>query len=139
MCGACAGCVTRQELGIPYDNNVWINRVGGPWRMAPEPFGGFVRVLGIVSETHDTGLALVRDGVPELVLEEERFSRIKRTRAFPTQSLQAAFDDRGLSLNDIDAIALPWNSRALRAFVARALIRRFPASLNLMHARAASS
>jgi carbamoyltransferase len=98
--------------------------------------GWVLRVLGIVSETHDTGIALVSNGVPELVLEEERFSRIKRTRAFPSQSLTAAFNDRGVVLGDIDAIALPWNTRALRSFVARALISRFPASLNLMHARA---
>ncbi len=95
-----------------------------------------MRVLGIVSETHDTGLALVDDGVPDLVLEEERFSRIKRTRAFPSQSLKVAFDDRGRDLSDVDAIALPWDTRALRAFVGRALLKRFPASLNLMHARA---
>ncbi len=95
-----------------------------------------MRVLGIVSETHDTGLALVDDGVPDLILEEERFSRVKRTRAFPSLSLKAAFDDRGRDLSDVDAIALPWDTRALRAFVGRALLKRFPASLNLMHARA---
>jgi carbamoyltransferase len=95
-----------------------------------------VRVLGIVSETHDTGLALVADGVPELVLEEERFSRTKRTRAFPALCLKAAFDDRGVDLSSVDKIALPWDTRRLRAFTAKAILRRFPASLNLMHARA---
>jgi carbamoyltransferase len=95
-----------------------------------------VRVLGIVSETHDTGLALVADGVPELVLEEERFSRVKRTKAFPHLSLTAAFQDRNLVLSSVDAIALPWHTGRYRAFAARALLRRFPASLNLLHARA---
>ena len=95
-----------------------------------------MRVLGIVSETHDSGVALVRDGVPEIVLEEERFSRVKRTRAFPASALRAGFDDRGLNLTDVDAIALPWDQKRLRAFTAKALLRRFPLSLNLMHARA---
>ena len=97
--------------------------------------GSLLRVLGIVSETHDTGVALVNNGVPEIVLEEERFSRVKRTKSFPSRSLHAAFNDRGLSLADVDVIALPWDTRRLRRFAAKAVLRRVPASLNLMHAR----
>ena len=97
--------------------------------------GSLLRVLGIVSETHDTGVALVNNGVPEIVLEEERFSRVKRTKSFPARSLHAAFNDRGVSLADVDVIALPWDTRRLRRFAAKAVLRRFPASLNLMHAR----
>jgi predicted NodU family carbamoyl transferase len=33
------------------------------------------KILGIVTETHDSGLALLDDGMPPLVLEEERFNR----------------------------------------------------------------
>ncbi len=95
-----------------------------------------MRVLGIVSETHDTGLALVADGVPELVLEEERFSRVKRTKAFPSHAIKAAFDDRGVGLASVDVIALPWDIGRFRTMTARALLRHFPMSLNLMHARA---
>ena len=95
-----------------------------------------MRVLGIVSETHDSGIALVRDGVPELVLEEERFDRIKHTKAFPARSLTVAFRELGLTLTDVDAIALPWNTSLLRRQALYALMRRFPRSLNLMHARA---
>lgn len=95
-----------------------------------------MRVLGIVSETHDSGVALVSDGVVEVVLEEERFNRVKRTKAFPELALRAAFNDRGLSLSDVDAVALPWDTRQLRKLVAKTLLRRFPFSLNLLHARA---
>jgi predicted NodU family carbamoyl transferase len=34
-----------------------------------------MRILGIVSRTHDSGLALLERGVPTLILEEERFNR----------------------------------------------------------------
>ena len=61
-----------------------------------------MRILGIVSRTHDAGLALLERGVPTLILEEERFNREKHTRKFPFGSLKAAFDDRGLSLVDIE-------------------------------------
>ena len=34
-----------------------------------------LRILGLVCDTHDSGVALLEDGDPALVLEEERFSR----------------------------------------------------------------
>jgi carbamoyltransferase len=95
-----------------------------------------VRVLGLVANTHDSGIAIVEDGVPTLVFEEERFNRTKRTMAFPAQSLAAAQDRCGLDLSSIDAIATPWNVRALRRHVARAILRGLPSSVNLMHQRA---
>ena len=48
-----------------------------------------MRILGIVTETHDAGLALLEDGVPVLVLEEQRFNREKHTQEFPRLSLEA--------------------------------------------------
>ena len=95
-----------------------------------------MRVLGLVTNTHDSGVALVRDGHVECVLEEERFNRIKRTKAFPGQALLAAFDQSNLTAADIDAIVTPWDERKLRRFVAGALVRNLPASFNLLHARA---
>ena len=44
---------------------------------------GAVRILGIVAKTHDSGVALLNDGVPEFVCEEERFDRIKKSKKFP--------------------------------------------------------
>jgi carbamoyltransferase len=61
-----------------------------------------MRILGIVTRTHDSGLALLERGIPALVMEEERFNREKHTRRFPFGCLKAAFDDRGLSLAYID-------------------------------------
>ena len=55
------------------------------------PLGLIVNILGIVTRTHDSGLALLNDGVPTIVLEEERFNREKHTRKFPFRSLKAAF------------------------------------------------
>ena len=67
-----------------------------------------MRILGIVTRTHDSGLALLSDGVPTLVLEEERFNREKHTLRFPFLSLAAAFDGQGLDIDDIDVITTPW-------------------------------
>jgi carbamoyltransferase len=46
-----------------------------------------LRILGISSETHDTGIALIQDGLPEIVIEEERLNRQKKTMNFPRLSL----------------------------------------------------
>jgi carbamoyltransferase len=91
-----------------------------------------VRILGIVAKTHERGIALLRDGAPELVLEEERFNRSKRTMKFPKFSVDSAFEELGLSIADIDVITTPWNLRRMRRAFLSILARRFPLSLSLM-------
>lgn len=91
-----------------------------------------IRILGIVTRTHDSGLALLEDGIPAIVLEEERFNREKHTRKFPFRSLKAAFDDQGLSLADVDVITTPWHMRSLWRMMFAAVREGFPASLNLI-------
>jgi carbamoyltransferase len=90
-----------------------------------------VRILGIVSDTHDTGVALVEDGVPVFVVEEERLNRDKHTKAFPKQALKAVLAARGLALGDVDAITIPWRVGRLRKMFLRALVARPPQSFNL--------
>ena len=87
-------------------------------------------ILGIAFRTHDSGL--LERGVPTLILEEERFNREKHTRKFPFGCLKAAFDDRGLTLADIDVITTPWHMRSLWRMMFGAVRDGFPASLNLL-------
>ncbi|MDX2289447.1 MAG: carbamoyltransferase C-terminal domain-containing protein [Hyphomicrobiaceae bacterium] len=98
------------------------------------PFGAsqHVKILGIVSKTHDTGLALIEDGVPALVLEEERFTRIKHSKAFPRNCLKAAFGDMGHTIAEVDAITIPWKGRRLMGTFMKAIAAKPPASLNLL-------
>lgn len=66
-------------------------------------------VLGLNAVGFNTSASLVIDGVVEFACEEERLIRSKRTRNFPAKGIQAALDFTGLSLNDVDAIAVSWN------------------------------
>ena len=91
-----------------------------------------MHLLGITTETHDTGVAILRDGIPLGVYEEERFNREKHTMRFPQHALAAAFECNRLKLSDIDAITIPWNMNSYRRTVARILTRRLPHSLNLL-------
>ncbi len=89
-----------------------------------------MHILGLVARTHDSGLGLLTDGVPTLLLEEERFNREKHTRKFPFLSLQAAFDGKGL--DEIDVITTPWHMGSLRRSWFWAVAGCFPTSLNLV-------
>ena len=98
-----------------------------------------MRILGIVAKTHDSGVAFLSDGVPELVLEEERFNRKKKTQKFPKCALAAGLEDLRLSLSDVDVITTPWDLRLLRRSFASLLLHRFPLSLSLAVPRAHTS
>ncbi len=98
-----------------------------------------MNILGIVSNTHDTGLALLKDGHPELILEEERFRRVKHTKSFPVQSLKYAFGDGMHDFSDVDAITVPWNTTQLVKTFFSAISGRLPASLNLLRPAAHST
>jgi carbamoyltransferase len=98
-----------------------------------------LRILGIVAKTHDSGVAFVNDGVPESILEEERFNRVKKTKKFPKLSLAAGLADLGISWGDIDVLTTPWDVRLLRKSFASILLRRFPLSLSLAVPRSHAS
>ncbi len=91
-----------------------------------------MRILGIASETHDSGIAIVEDGKPVLVIEEERLSRIKHTQRFPAAALAAAMEGGWLRPEAIDAIVTPWNAAVLRKTFLKAIVRNAPSSLNLL-------
>ena len=97
-----------------------------------------MRILGLVSATHDSGLAILEDGKPTLVLEEERLNREKRTKAFPRHCVIEAFGPRAAGLTDIDLITTPWDQNKLRANFGWVLLAGLPFSLNLLREEAHS-
>ena len=95
-----------------------------------------MRILGMVTHTHDTGVALLNNGIPEIVIEEERLNRQKKTLRFPQYALAAALTQRGLSLGDVDCITMPWHIPTFWRTLTWAMLRKFPKSINLVHMRA---
>lgn len=92
-----------------------------------------MRILGLVGATHDSGLAVLQDGRPELVLEEERFNREKRTKRFPKRALQAALEMQAANgCEPFDLITIPWDVSRLRRSFLWAVLGRFPLSLSLV-------
>ncbi|MCP4702034.1 MAG: carbamoyltransferase [Gammaproteobacteria bacterium] len=58
---------------------------------------------------HDAAAALFIDGKLVAAAEEERFSRVKKTSAFPKYALEYCLKQAGVSLQDVELIAFPWD------------------------------
>ena len=71
-----------------------------------------MNILGLNAFHGDSSAALVRDGVLVAAAEEERFRRLKHWAGFPSQSIAYCLREAGLSLADVDHIAVNQNSRA---------------------------
>lgn len=92
-----------------------------------------MNILGLVYTSHDAGLAVLSDGKPRIILEEERFNRIKHTMKFPRQALDCVFGPGGdLKLSDIDVMTVPWDQKRIVRSLAGAVLARAPASFNLL-------
>src|SRR5262252_2014078 len=63
-----------------------------------------MKILGIASESHDAGVAVLYDGRPVIVVEEERFNREKHTIAFPRNALAELCEDGNRSLESVNVI-----------------------------------
>lgn len=64
-------------------------------------------ILGL-SNMRDAAAALVEDGRIVAAAEEERFVRIKHVSAIPVQAIRYCLKERGVSLSEVDAVAVPW-------------------------------
>lgn len=75
-------------------------------------------ILGINCFSHDTSAALVVDGVPVAIGEEERFNREPHTKAFPDHAIAFCLDEASLAMADVDLVAFahqPWRDFMLGA------------------------
>jgi carbamoyltransferase len=63
-------------------------------------------VLGINAFHADAAAALIRDGDIVGAVEEERFRRIKHWAGFPSEAIRWCLADAGVSLADVDHIAI---------------------------------
>jgi carbamoyltransferase len=94
-------------------------------------------VLGLNAFHGDSAAALVRDGVLVAAAEEERFRRLKHWAGFPTQSIAYCLREAGITLADVDHLAVNQNSRANWLRKLGYLVTR-PPSLALLRDRLAN-
>ncbi len=68
-----------------------------------------MRILGISHDVLICSAGLVEDGRVVAAIPEERLDRNKQSRVFPTRAIQACLDQAGMTMADIDEIAIAWN------------------------------
>jgi len=68
--------------------------------------------LGLNAFHGDSAAALVHNGVLLAAVEEERFRRIKHWAGFPVHALNFCLQQAGITLADVDHLAINQNSRA---------------------------
>lgn len=68
-----------------------------------------MRILGICHDVWICSAAVVEDGRIVSAIAEERLDRRKLSRVFPTTAISRCLAEGGLTLGDIDEIAVAWN------------------------------
>ncbi len=88
-------------------------------------------VLGLNAWHGDSAAALVKDGKLVAAAEEERFRRVKHWSGMPAQAIQWCLKDAGLTLGDVDHIAINRNPKVNNLRRALYVLRKRP-SLGLI-------
>lgn len=71
-----------------------------------------MNILGINAYHGNASAAIVCDGQLIAAVEEERFNRVKYAAGFPAQAIRYCLKEAGLTLSDIDHVAIPRNPYA---------------------------
>lgn len=69
-------------------------------------------IIGLNAYHADAAACLVKDGVVVGAAEEERFRRIKHWAGFPADAIRSCLNEAGLTLRDIDCVAINSNPNA---------------------------
>jgi carbamoyltransferase len=71
-----------------------------------------MNILGINAYHGNASAAIVSDGKLVAAAEEERFNRVKYAAGFPAAAIRYCLQDAGLTLADVDHVAVPRNPYA---------------------------
>src|ERR1700704_5649445 len=66
---------------------------------------GRLNIIGVSSGYHDSACSLLQDGVLVAAVQEERFSRIKNDKSFPTRAFAYCLQEGGITIADVDCVA----------------------------------
>lgn len=66
--------------------------------------GEMAIVLGISAFYHDSAAAIVIDGKLIAAAQEERFTRLKHTAAFPINAIKFCLEETGMTIDELDAV-----------------------------------
>ena len=67
-------------------------------------------ILGLNSIGFNTSASLIKNNKVVAAVEEERLSRVKRTRLFPTNAIKYCLDQGNIEFEELDSVAISWNN-----------------------------
>jgi carbamoyltransferase len=67
------------------------------------------RILGVCHDVFICSASIVEDGRVVVAIPEERLDRVKMSSVFPARAVSACLDQAGVSIGDVDEIAVAWN------------------------------
>lgn len=83
-------------------------------------------VLGLSFFYHDSAAALIRDGVPVAMAEEERFTRKKHDSGFPAEAISFVLREAGIAAADLDAVVFYEKPFVKFERIIKTALRTFP-------------
>ncbi len=86
-------------------------------------------VLGLNFGTHDAAAAVVHEGRVIAAVEEERLTRVKHTKAFPSDAITYCLAEAGLTAGDVEQVALFVDPKLQVLLAPANLWHGFPAAL----------
>ena len=63
-----------------------------------------MKILGISCYYHDSAAAIIVDNQIIAAVQEERFTRVKHTSVFPSNSIKYCLEETGFEIKELDAI-----------------------------------
>ena len=81
------------------------NNLQADAKVQPRPKVGKLNIIGISAGYHDSACCLLQDGKLVAAVQEERFSRIKNDRSFPTNAFHYCMREGGITIADVDGMA----------------------------------
>jgi carbamoyltransferase len=88
--------------------------------------------LGINGLFHDASVCLLEDGVPRLLVEEERLDRVKHSARFPERGIALCLREAGIGLDDVSDVAFSWHPARFLANQIRLGVVHFPHTFHLL-------
>ncbi|MGH7283678.1 MAG: carbamoyltransferase family protein, partial [Polyangiaceae bacterium] len=87
-----------------------------------------MKILGLSAHYHDSAAALVIDGVPVAVVQEERLSRKKNDAAFPLKAIEWCLETAKLEPEELDAVVFYEKPMLKFERILTSALRAFPKS-----------
>ncbi len=72
--------------------------------------------------SHDASAAVIQDGIVRAAIEEERLTRIKHSHKAPVFAINACRSGNGVTIRDVDKIAVPFTESSADASLRRLLL-----------------